>query len=275
MLNTTAHFQLRRFLARIGLLCVSGFIFLVVWTLVSLFVTHVRGAPFPGPLETIASFYRLLTNRETIYQQTIWIHIRHSMGRWLLGYSIAIVLGVAMGAFLGSVKTAHAVFMPLVYTLQLIPGIAWIPIALLLFGLGNPSTVFMVSMVAVSPIIINTATGIRSTPQRYLWAARMMGAGRVRIFFEIVIPASVLSILSGLRIGLANAWRVLVAAEMIVGTGIGLGYIIIESRWSLNFKDAFVCIMIICLIGLTVEKVIFGAIEKWAMRTMGFSREEP
>ena len=87
-----------------------------------------------------------------------------------------------------------------------------------------------------------------------------------------MVPAATLAIVAGLRIGLANSWRVLIAAEMIVGTGVGLGYAIIQSRWSLDFEASFVCIMIICLIGLVVEKVIFEVLEKRIMAQMGLGQ---
>jgi len=274
MRDSAFHCRTRRVLVRIGEATLSAAILLGAWSLASFYVVEVKGSPFPGPLESLASLCRLLAARDLIYEKTIWVHIGQSVGRWLSGYGAAVVAGIGIGALAGSSNVLYRVLMPVVYAVQLVPGIAWIPIALLLFGLGNPSTVFMVGMVAVGPVAVSAAVGIRSTPRKYLWAARMMGAGSARLFFQVVVPSCILSILNGLRIGLANAWRVLVAAEMIVGTGVGLGYIIIESRWSFRFRDAFVCIMIICSIGLLVEKVFFAAIEGWAMHRMGLSRKE-
>jgi len=251
---------------------VSLGLFILIWFLLSLYVNNIRGVPFPTPQDTFRQFYDFVFLGEKIYMMTIWDHFFDSIWRWVRGYTIAVILGIFIGFALGSSKILHDIIMPIVIILQLIPGLAWIPIALLLFGLSDSSTIFMIAMMGVTPIIINTSSGIQSTPKIYVRAAQMMGASRIRIFFQVMLPSSILPIINGLRIGLANAWRVLVAAEMIVGTGVGLGYIIIEARWSLNFTAAFVCIMIICIVGLIIEKFIFVVIEKWAMNMMGFTK---
>jgi ABC-type nitrate/sulfonate/bicarbonate transport system permease component len=151
--------------------------------------------------------------------------------------------------------------MPLVTVLQLIPGLAWIPVALLLFGLGNKATIFMIFIIALTPIIITTATGIKNTPPNLIHAARIMGADRKAMFIHVLFPSALFHIIDGMRIGLANSWRVLIAAEMIVGSGLGLGYIIIQSRWTLDYMAAFVSIIVIVIIGLTAERFIFKRIE--------------
>ena len=151
--------------------------------------------------------------------------------------------------------------MPLVYALQLIPGLAWIPITLLLFGLGNVSTIFMIFMLALTPIIITTSTGISNTPSDLINSAILMGASRRSLVIHVLFPSALFHIVDGMRIGLANSWRVLIAAEMIVGEGVGLGYIIIQSRWSLDYISAFVSIIIIVMIGLTFEKFLFQIID--------------
>ncbi len=131
----------------------------------------------------------------------------------------------------------------------------------------------MIFIMGLTPIIINTAGGIRSIPPIYIKSARMMGATRFLIFFRVMLPAATLAIVTGLRIGLANSWRVLIAAEMIVGAGVGLGYAIIQSRWSLDFEAAFVCVVIICVIGLVVEKLGFEVVEKRIMAQMGLGQD--
>ena len=93
-----------------------------------------------------------------------------------------------------------------------------------------------------------------------------MGANKVDLFLHVLLPASLLHIVNGMRMGLANSWRVLIAAEMIVGSGVGLGYIIIQSRWSLDYTSAFVSLILIVAVGLTFEKMVFGRIEKSLQR---------
>ncbi|WP_406660146.1 ABC transporter permease [Methanolobus sp. ZRKC3] len=233
----------------------------VFWHLVAQWGIHVRGVPFPTPEQTISRLVDMVQG-ESLYGKTIFEHLYASLMRWCAGFGIAVFCGIALGLFLGSSDLLHRTVMPAVYVVQLIPGLAWIPIALLIFGLGNTSTIFMIAATAFAPIVINTSGGIRTAPAVYARAARMMGAGKSTIFLRVLLPAAALSIINGLRIGLANGWRVLIAAEMVVGVGLGLGYSIIQARWSLDFEAAFVSIVVICIIGLLIEKMLFAVLEK-------------
>jgi len=251
---------------------ISLLFILFFWYVVAFWVSLTKGALFPTPHETFIRFFRLLTGAH-LYHQSLQRHVISSLMRWTIGYGLAVVFGILLGLWLGASGLSYDLFMPTVYLIQLIPGLAWIPIALLIFGLGNVSTIFMIFIIGITPIIINTSGGIRSIPDQYVKTAQMMGASGHFIFFKVMIPATTLSIVNGLRIGLANAWRVLIAAEMIVGVGMGLGYIIIQSRWSLDFEAAFVSILIICMIGLLIEKGLFTVLERNIMLKMGLSKE--
>jgi ABC-type nitrate/sulfonate/bicarbonate transport system permease component len=247
-------------------------IIISLWQLAATFVIHARGVSFPTPLET---FQRLgdLFSGTPLYGKTIGAHLTSSLIRWGIGYGLAVAIGLMMGMVLGASRSSHDIGMPAIYVLQLIPGLAWLPIALLIFGLGETATIFMIFMTALPPVIINTTGGIMSVPKIYTNAAEMMGLRRGEIFFKVMIPASMISITNGFRIGFANGWRVLIAAEMIVGVSVGLGYSLIQARWSLDFEAALACIVIICFIGLIIEKVIFTVIEKKVMEQLGLSKE--
>lgn len=237
------------------------FLLISVWQLTAETVNMWKGlSVFPTPIETFGRLYNLLTG-EMLYNDTIFAHMGASLTRWVLGYLLAVLTGIIFGIALGVNRHFHDVGIVPIYILQMIPGLAWVPIALIIFGLGNVSTIFMIFMTALPPIVINTSGGIRSVSPDIVRVAEMTGANRSCIFFRILIPASALSIINGLRIGLANGWRVLIAAEMVVGVALGLGYSIIQSRWSLDFESAFVCIIIICMIGLVIEKFLFTVIE--------------
>ena len=99
--------------------------------------------------------------------------------------------------------------------------------------------------------------------------AKMMNLSYPRLFFTIIMPSIALSLLTGLRLGLAIGWRVLIAAEMVVGSSVGLGYTIIQSRWSLDFEVAFISIGLICLVGIVAEKWIFGVLEYKVAKRVG------
>jgi ABC-type nitrate/sulfonate/bicarbonate transport system permease component len=192
--------------------------------------------------------------------------------RWGLGFGLAAGTGLAAGLLLGWWRALNRVTMPVIYVLQLIPGLAWIPIALLLFGVGERATIFMIFVTALAPVVINTVAGVRGVDPGYVRAAQMMGAVPRSLFFRVLLPAAVPHLLSGLRVGLANGWRVLVAAEMIVGTGTGLGYSILQARWTLDYASSFACILVIVALGLAVEKLGFAPLERKTAERWGVAR---
>lgn len=244
-------------------------IILAVWQVVAWAVYLLRGIDFPTPLET---FNQLLTSIKgmPIYDFSIWEHTFASLLRWFVAYLFAVIIGITIGFALGINDLLNKLFMPFFTVVQLIPGLAWIPIALLLFGLGNTSTVFMIFVIALIPVIITTATGIKNTPSDLIHAALIMGANRRTLFIHVLFPSALFHIVDGMRMGLANSWRVLIAAEMIVGSGVGLGYIIIQSRWTLDYTSAFVAITVIVIIGLTAEKLVFKKIEDNLRKKYGY-----
>ncbi|MEM0449613.1 MAG: ABC transporter permease [Methanomassiliicoccales archaeon] len=247
-------------------------IILSLWYVVAEMVSAMKGVYFPRPLETFQAFADALSGIP-IQGKSIYDHTFASLYRWGVAYVLAVVVGIGIGFLLGISQKAHQLSVVSIYILQMIPGLAWIPIAMLIFGLGETATIFMIFMTAFPPIVINTSGGLRSVSCVYKRVSQMSGAGRLLSFSLVFLPASALSIIDGLRIGLANGWRVLIAAEMVVGIALGLGYVIIQSRYSLDYVSAFVSIMMICLIGLTVEKMLFTVIEEKIRDRLGLERE--
>ncbi|MCX6695850.1 MAG: ABC transporter permease [Candidatus Altiarchaeota archaeon] len=243
----------------------------VGWAAVAWFIKAFKGVDFPGPFDTVSYLYDML-NGKILFERTLYVHLYYSLKRFILGLTTASALGVSIGLLLGYFKALREHLYPRVSILQPIPSVAWIPVAILLFGIGDFSTIFIIFMASLWPTIVNTVAGSESVPENYLRMARMFRISGVRLFTQIVIPHSVPYILNGLRISVANAWRSLVAAEMIAATGTGLGYVIIQSRWNLDYTSAFACIMVIAIVGYVVEKIIFQRLEymtlkKWGMLT--------
>jgi ABC-type nitrate/sulfonate/bicarbonate transport system permease component len=251
---------------------VSLLLMLIGWQIVVWTVDLWRGVPFPTPFETGLNLLRMLAG-EQFLGHSIYLHTLSSMGRWLSGFSIAVVCGALIGMAAGRWRTVERLTMPSIQVLQLIPGLAWIPVALLLFGLGDGATLFMIAVVAFAPIAINVAGGVKQVDEMYIRAARMLGLNNRMLFRTVLLPGALPHILSGLRVALGSSWRVLVAAEMVVGRGTGLGYAIIQSRWTLDFAKAFVCIAIICIIGLIVDRVIFIPLERKTIVLWGLKKE--
>jgi len=114
---------------------------------------------------------------------------------------------------------------------------------------------------AISPVIINTRAGIREIDKSLIRAAKMMELSSIRTFFRVIIPGAAPSIVSGLRIASANGFRVLISAEMVVGTGVGLGYSLLQARWNLDYRAAFGTVILIAIVGLSFEKLVFYPLE--------------
>ena len=262
----------RRFpLSRAVLSLVAILIVLALWQGLAVAVQQLRGVPFPTPYDTAKRLLYLGRGRPLL-EFTVYRHLADSLLRWGTGFGMAMVLGIVAGLLLGWSPLLERLIMPTVHVLQLIPGLAWIPVAILLFGIGERSTIFMIAVTAFAPIVINTTAGVKGVDEMYLRAARMMGADDRTLFLRVLLPGSLPHLLSGLRVGLANGWRVLVAAEMIVGTGTGLGYSILQARWTLDYTSSFACLLIIVGIGLTVERGIFGPLERRTVERWGLAR---
>lgn len=222
-------------------------VFRHLWDLLS--PEGIGGIPFFLERHTLISFYRIM-----------------------VGYSIAAVSCTFLGFLMGISKRAYAFFNPMITLILPIPGLAWVPIVILWLGLSDLTIIFIVLLVSIFPIIYNTAAGVRAISKKHIWAAEMMGATRSQIMRKILFPGAMPYILAGQKLALGSAWRALVGTEMVVATGWGLGYLIFEARTFMDTTTVYGGIAMIALLGLVIEKVIFGRIEKMTIERWGLSR---
>jgi len=170
-----------------------------------------------------------------------------------VGFGLAVIIAVPLGLWLGWVQGAYNTLNPLFQILRPISPIAWIPIAILWFGVGNASPIYLIFISSVFPMIVQTTVGVHTIEKRYLRAAENFGVSRSTLFRQVVIPATLPQIIVGMRISLGVAWLVVVAAEMIALRS-GLGYMIMDSRNAGNRYDLVIAGMIIIgLIGLMLD----------------------
>ncbi|CUI09679.1 ABC transporter permease [Massilia sp. P8910] len=175
-----------------------------------------------------------------------------SMVRVLLGFGIGAALALPLGLAMGASARVYAWLNPLVQLLRPIPPIAYIPLAILWFGLGNPPAVFLIALGAFFPVLINTIAGVRQVDAIYLRAARNLGASRRTMFVRVILPAAVPYILSGVRIGIGTAFIVVIVSEMIAVNN-GLGFRILEAReyfWSDKIMAGMITIG---MLGLAID----------------------
>ena len=202
---------------------------------------------FPTPAQV------LIGTLELVEDGSLWEHIGASLLRVGVGYLLAVVVAIPLGLWMGWVKGAYTTLNPIFQILRPISPIAWIPIAILWFGVGNASPIYLIFISSVFPMIVQTTSGVHTIERRYLRAAENFGVSRRKLFRQVVFPAVLPQIIVGMRIGLGVAWLVVVAAEMIALRS-GLGYLIIDSRNAGNRYDLVVAGMIIIgLIGLMLD----------------------
>jgi len=210
-------------------------------------VVATESAIFPTPLQVVTGL------AELVRDGTLWEHIGASLFRVGTGFALAVAVGIPLGLWMGWVHGAYLTLNPLFQLLRPISPIAWIPIAILWFGVGNLSPVFLIFISSVFPMIVQTTAGVHTIERRYLNAAANFGVSRYTLFRRVVIPAVWPQVIVGMRIGLGVAWLVVVAAEMIALRS-GLGYLIIDSRNAGNRYDLVIAGMIVIgVIGLLLD----------------------
>ena len=219
--------------------------------------TH--SAIFPTPWAVVTGTLELLQDG------TLWRHISASLLRVAAGFGLAVCVAVPLGLWMGWVSGAYRTLNPIFQMLRPISPIAWIPIAILWFGVGDASPIYLIFISSVFPMIVQTTAGVHTIEKRYLRAAENFGVSRQTLFKQVVIPAVLPQIIVGMRIGLGVAWLVVVAAEMIALHS-GLGYLIMDSRNAGNRYDLVIAGMIIIgLIGLSLDatmRILEGT--RWA-----------
>jgi NitT/TauT family transport system permease protein len=226
-------------------LLVIGLLILVWW----LIVARTDNPIFPTPLQVVTGA------RDLAQDGTLGQHIGASLFRVAVGFGLAFLVAVPLGLWMGWVRGAFYTLNPLFQMLRPISPIAWIPVAILWFGVGNMSPIFLIFISSVFPMMVQTTVGVRTIDRRYLRAAANFGVSRSVLFRKVVIPAVLPEVIVGMRIGLGVAWLVVVAAEM-VALNSGLGYLIMDSRNAGNRYDLVIASMIIIgVIGLLLDGV--------------------
>jgi NitT/TauT family transport system permease protein len=210
--------------------------------------------------------------RELWRRDVLIPYIRDSLSRVGVAYAVAVLVGVTLGMWMGWSRSVAAAINPVIQLLRPISPIAWIPVAIVLFGVGNVSAMFLVFLGALFPIVVTAQESVGSMPRIYLRVARNFGLSPVQTLRRVVLPAALPRIVSGLRIALGIAWLVVVAAEMIAVDS-GLGYLIIDARNAGKRYDLVVAgMLLIGMIGLILD-ILARQVESLDSMRWGFRRE--
>ncbi len=221
---------------------------LVAWQAVTSFF-RVPEFVFPRPLSVARALLEMLSNGE-LYRNSI-----ASLFRVTWGFYLAVATAIPFGLFLGRQHQLRAILNPLIQFLRPISPLAWIPMALMWFGIGDKPAIFLIFLSSFFPLIVFTTSSVLNIRTTYLRVAENFGFKGLRLYMRVILPAALPDIITALRITLGTAWLVIVAAEMIAVKS-GLGYLIIDARNSLRMDMVVAGMVVIGAIGLVLDNII-------------------
>jgi ABC-type nitrate/sulfonate/bicarbonate transport system permease component len=222
-------------------------VFAALWSLVALWTAN--PVLLPSPRAVLEAFVALVRDLE------LFKHAGISLGRMLVSLLLASALAVPLGLLMGLSRTLDDIIDPTIELLRPISGIAWIPLALFIFGIGNALPVFIMAYAAFFPILLGTIAGVRAIDGRLIDAARTMGVAQSTIVTRVVVPAALPSLLVAMRLGVASAWTAVVAAELI-GAPSGLGYAVEWYRELLMTPEVMSFIAVIGVLGYLCDRLL-------------------
>lgn len=247
-----------------GLCAAAGFVLLgLAWWLTAVFLTTLMPTPLEAWRANLDHLLNPFYNRGPGDVGVGWLLLQ-SLRRVMIGFLLGALVAIPLGVWMGLSPTAMRVFNPVVQVLRPVSPVAWLPVALAVFNLANPSAIFVIFITSLWPTVINTAQGVARVPQDYLRVAQVLEMSRWRQIYKIILPASLPYIFTGLRISLGIAWLVIVAVEMLTG-GQGIGFYIWDEWNRLNLSSVFLAIGVIGVTGLLMDLAIGRLQEMFAV----------
>ena len=228
---------------------ISVLVAIGVWTIISS-TGLVREEALPSPVKLFQTFLAMLA--DGYGGSSLLKHVGMSVMRAMSGFLAAVILGVPFGLLIGRNAVLAAIVAPIIGFFRPIPPIAFLTLFVFYFGIGEASKIGLIFMAAFWYVVLNCADGVRSVPQLLIRASENMGLNRRQLFFRIIIPASMPSIMTALRAASAISWTLVVASELL-GAQAGLGFIILDAAQYFNIPATFVGILLIGSIGLLWE----------------------
>ncbi|QDL11328.1 nitrate ABC transporter, permease protein [Brasilonema octagenarum UFV-E1] len=230
-------------------------IFLVLWQLFA----WTPGATLPGPIQVIQDTWILILypfyDRGGTDKGLFW-QILASLQRVAIGYSLAAIVGISLGIVIGTSKVMSRALDPMIQLFRTVPPLAWVPISLAALRQNEPAALFVIFITAIWPILINTAVGVKQIPQDYNNVAKVLQLSRREYFFNILIPAALPYIFTGLRIAIGLAWLAIIAAEIIMSGIVGIGFFIWDAYQNNKVSEIILALVYIGVVGLILDKLM-------------------
>jgi nitrate/nitrite transport system permease protein len=233
---------------------IAIFILLAIWQVLCMG----EGATLPPPTQVISDTWELIIDPFFDNGGTdvgLFWQILASLKRVMIGFTISAIVGIALGMLIGNFAIVYDALDPVFQVLRTVPPLAWLPISLAAFQDSEPSAIFVIFITAVWPIIINTAVGVHQVPQDYKNVAKVLQLSKVDYFKEVLFPATVPYVFTGLRIGIGLSWLAIVAAEMLIG-GVGIGFFIWDAWNSSLISEIILALVYVGLVGLLLDKIV-------------------
>jgi nitrate/nitrite transport system permease protein len=216
------------------------------------------GSGVPAPLTIWRDSHDLIVHPFFDHGGTdkgLFWHVATSLSRVGFGFSLAAVVGIALGVLIGASKWAHRGLDPIFQVLRTVPPLAWLPISLAAFHQAQPSALFVIFITSIWPVIINTAVGVRNIPDDYTNVSRVLRLSPLEHFWKVLLPATTPYIFTGLRIGIGMSWLAIVASEMLLG-GVGVGFFIWDQYNSSRISDIVVALVWVGLVGFALDRAV-------------------
>ncbi|MBI5208178.1 MAG: ABC transporter permease [Candidatus Firestonebacteria bacterium] len=229
-------------------------LFIAFWTL--LYEMHIwKDYLFPSPFSVFKTIFYGIKDKIYIFAALA------SIKRVVIGFLIAMIIGIPMGILIGKFKILDETLGAMLIGFQSLPSIAWLPLAMLWFGINDKAVIFVVVFGAVFSVALATIHGVKNVYPLYIQVARTMGAKEWTLFFDVIIPAAVPSIISGMKLSWSFAWRALLAGELL-STGAGLGQVLMMGRELSDMSQVMSVMIIVALIGYIVDHFVFQTFER-------------
>jgi ABC-type nitrate/sulfonate/bicarbonate transport system permease component len=230
---------------RFGLHLVGFASLFILWHVISVYVF--RSILFPPPLPVFRRGIELIENGK------LFTEVDASLIRILAGFTLGSLIGVAVGLLVGSFNPVRRLLEPYIETLRFIPAVALITVAVIWFGIGESSKIFIITYSSVFIVLITTAAGVVAIAPNKIRAAQSLGASRTQIFFFVTLPATIPFVITGMRVAMANAFTTIVAAELVAADH-GIGAMLWNARLYMMIEDIFVALVVLAALGFTIDR---------------------
>ncbi len=220
---------------------------------------------FASPAEVVARF------GELIYTGVLPGYLVDSITRLAYGAFFGLFIGIPLGYLVGISRYARRLSWPLLLFFQAVGDIAWLPLLIIWFGFSLTSVTFVIVYTVVFPLMVNIVAGIDAVPRDMVRAARSLGAGRTRVWLDVILPGSLPAVVTGIRTGLGYGWRALIAAEIIVGTS-GIGFMMFDARRAGQVTEVFVGMIVLGILWYMTDSMVLAPVERETVERWGMVR---